>query len=164
MLVQAVQAGGMGNFDANYFIIFPCYRKLVLSHAVPPAFFSDNEPILIRYSILPKHPAAHIYEVSVTIEKPAADGQRFMLPVWIPGSYMIREFARHIVTLKAESEGRGPNTVLRCEKIDKATWRCEAEPGVTLIRGDGCDISPVGVNTMPFLPSPSPSLQYNNNP
>ena len=81
----------------------------------------------IRYSIRPKHPAAHLFEITLTVSDPDPAGQRFMLPVWIPGSYMIREFARHIVTLKAESEGGG--TVLECEKIDKATWQCAVAPG-----------------------------------
>ena len=75
---------------------------------------------MIRYSILPKHLAAHIYEVSVTVEKPAADGQRFMLPVWIPGSYMIREFARNIVSIHAFANG----VPVACAKTDKSTWQC----------------------------------------
>ena len=84
----------------------------------------------IRYSIRPKHPAAHLFEVTVTVHDPDPDGQRFMLPAWIPGSYMIREFARNIVALRAESAGQP----LACEKIDKATWRCATAPEpVTLV-------------------------------
>ncbi len=75
---------------------------------------------MIRYTIFSKHPAAHLYEVTVTVEKPAVEGQRFMLPTWIPGSYMIREFARHIVTLKATANG----APVKCEKTNKCTWQC----------------------------------------
>ena len=75
----------------------------------------------IRYRLQPKCPARHLFEVSVTVEKPDPAGQQFMLPVWIPGSYLIREFARHIVSLRAESNGKK----IACEKIDKATWACE---------------------------------------
>ena len=78
-------------------------------------------PQAIRYRIHPKNPAAHLFEVTVTVTDPDPAGQRFMLPVWIPGSYMIREFARHIVSIRAESDGRA----LGCEKLDKATWRCD---------------------------------------
>lgn len=74
----------------------------------------------IRYTITPKNYAAHLLEVSVTIDTPNPAGQRFMLPTWIPGSYMIREFARNIVTLRATSNG----AAVACEKIDKATWAC----------------------------------------
>ncbi|GLU34548.1 PDZ domain-containing protein [Trinickia caryophylli] len=74
----------------------------------------------IRYAIVPKHPAAHLFEVTLTVVDPDPEGQRFMLPTWIPGSYMVREFARNIVTLVAFNEaGRR----VRIEKIDKQTWR-----------------------------------------
>ena len=42
--------------------------------------------------------------MTVTVADPDPAGQRFMLPVWIPGSYMVREFARNIVTLRAFNE------------------------------------------------------------
>jgi predicted metalloprotease with PDZ domain len=72
------------------------------------------------YTVFAKNPAAHLFEVTVTVDDPLAAGQRFMLPSWIPGSYMIREFARHIVTLRAHANG----APIKCEKIDKATWQC----------------------------------------
>ena len=75
----------------------------------------------IHYRIHPSHPAAHLFEVTLTVTDPDPAGQRFTLPAWIPGSYMIREFARHIVSIRAESAGRA----LACDKIDKATWQCE---------------------------------------
>ena len=83
----------------------------------------------IRYRLQPKCPARHLFEVSVTVEKPDPAGQQFMLPVWIPGSYLIREFARHIVSLRAESNGKK----IACEKIDKATWACEKTRAVITI-------------------------------
>ncbi|WP_179096654.1 M61 family metallopeptidase, partial [Burkholderia pseudomallei] len=46
----------------------------------------------IRYTIVPKDPAAHLFEVTLTLADPDPAGQRFALPVWIPGSYMVREF------------------------------------------------------------------------
>lgn len=61
----------------------------------------------VRYSIVPKNPAAHVFEVTCTVAEPDPAGQRFMLPVWIPGSYMIREFARNIQYRHAESVQRG---------------------------------------------------------
>ena len=75
---------------------------------------------MIHYTLTPKHPAAHLFEVTLTVENPAAAGQRFMLPTWIPGSYMIREFSRHIVSLHAAASG----APVACTKIDKSTWQC----------------------------------------
>lgn len=85
----------------------------------------------IRYSIVPKQPAAHLFEVTLTLADPAPDGQRFMLPAWIPGSYMVREFARNIVSLRAtDAAGRK----LRAEKLDKHTWQVAPSAGEITLR------------------------------
>ncbi|MBO9536703.1 M61 family metallopeptidase [Herbaspirillum sp.] len=76
----------------------------------------------IRYTITSNDPASHVYDVTVTVDKPAADGQVFSLPAWIPGSYMIREFAKNIVRLRAESGGKK----VSIRKIDKHTWQAAA--------------------------------------
>jgi predicted metalloprotease with PDZ domain len=85
----------------------------------------------IRYSIVPKQPAAHLFEVTVTVTDPDPAGQRFMLPVWIPGSYMVREFARNIVTLRAVNEA---GRKVRVEKIDKHTWQAAPVNGALTLR------------------------------
>ena len=51
------------------------------------------------------------------------------LPAWIPGSYMIRDFARNIVSLHVISGGNTPEVT----KLDKQSWRldgCEGEVSV----------------------------------
>jgi predicted metalloprotease with PDZ domain len=85
----------------------------------------------IRYSIVPKQPAAHLFEVTVTVTDPDPSGQRFMLPVWIPGSYMVREFARNIVTLRALNEA---GRKVRVEKTDKHTWQAAPVNGALTLR------------------------------
>jgi predicted metalloprotease with PDZ domain len=85
----------------------------------------------IRYSIVPKDPAAHLFEVTLTVAEPAADGQRFMLPVWIPGSYMVREFARNIVTLRAFNEA---GRKVRIAKTDKHCWQAAPVAGPLTLR------------------------------
>ena len=73
----------------------------------------------IRYRITSLDPASHLYDVSLTVDSPAADGQVFSLPAWIPGSYMIREFGKNIVQLRGESNGRK----VAVKKLDKHTWQ-----------------------------------------
>lgn len=85
----------------------------------------------IRYSIVPEHPAAHVFEVTVTVPDPDPAGQRFMLPVWIPGSYMVREFARNIVTLRAFNEA---GRKVRIEKTDKHSWQAAPVNGALTLR------------------------------
>ncbi|MBC8726420.1 M61 family metallopeptidase [Paraburkholderia sp. 31.1] len=85
----------------------------------------------IRYTIVPGNPAAHLFEVTVTVADPDPAGQRFMLPVWIPGSYMVREFARNIVTLRAVNDA---GRKVRVEKIDKHMWQAAPVKGALTLR------------------------------
>jgi len=71
------------------------------------------------YSLRIDDPRSHLWRVRVTVEQPATDGQRFRLPVWIPGSYLVREYARHVVSVSAHSAD-GPVAV---NKVDKQTWQ-----------------------------------------
>ena len=78
-----------------------------------------------HYAIRPADPAAHLFHVTCRVEQPDPAGQLFMLPAWIPGSYMIREFARNIVRITALAGGRK----LALEKLDKHTWRAAPARG-----------------------------------
>jgi len=83
-----------------------------------------------RYNIRPLNPAAHLFEVRLTVAKPDSEGQVFAMPAWIPGSYMIRDYARHVVAIRAEADGVG----LLVKKLDKSRWQTEpTERAVTLI-------------------------------
>ena len=60
---------------------------------------------------------------------PNPDGQRLWLPDWIPGSYLIRDFARHIIKVRASSGGRE----IPCQKTGKSEWLCEPVSGELLL-------------------------------
>ncbi|TCS37216.1 putative metalloprotease with PDZ domain [Paucimonas lemoignei] len=79
----------------------------------------------ILYTITPKDLAGHLFDVTVTVAAPDKEGQIFSLPAWIPGSYMIREFARNIVQIRAESQGQA----VALHKIDKHTWQAAPVAG-----------------------------------
>jgi predicted metalloprotease with PDZ domain len=82
------------------------------------------------YSIRPSDPAAHLFEVRLTVASPDPEGQIFSMPAWIPGSYMIRDYAKHVVAIRAESDGVG----VAVRKLDKNRWQTEAtDRAVTLI-------------------------------
>jgi predicted metalloprotease with PDZ domain len=73
----------------------------------------------VRYRITPDNPRAHRFVIETTIENPDPAGQTFSMPVWIPGSYLVREFARHVMELSATASG----SAVHIEKVDKQTWR-----------------------------------------
>ncbi|WP_442770818.1 M61 family metallopeptidase [Zoogloea ramigera] len=76
----------------------------------------------VLYTIQAVQPAAHLFEVSLRLAEPDPAGQVFSLPAWIPGSYMIREVARNIVSLSAEAGGKA----VPATKLDKHSWRLPA--------------------------------------
>ena len=71
----------------------------------------------ITYRIEVANAHAHQFRVTLTVTRPAAE-QRLSLPVWIPGSYLVREFARHLSMVQGSQGGRA----VPLEQIDKATW------------------------------------------
>ena len=73
----------------------------------------------LHYSIWPSDPAAHLLHVIVRVAQPDPEGQVFAMPAWIPGSYMIRDYARHVVTARAEADGRD----VELRKLDKSRWQ-----------------------------------------
>ncbi|MGI4846884.1 MAG: hypothetical protein ACRYGK_01920, partial [Janthinobacterium lividum] len=106
--------------------------SLEARHGKPPAGGRNA----IRYTIVPKDLAGHLFAVSVTVDTPAPDGQMFLLPAWIPGSYMIREFARNIVTISASTTGGkdGKSRPVTLEKMDKHSWMAGACSGPLTLR------------------------------
>ncbi len=80
---------------------------------------------MIRYQIGSRLPASHYFDVSIRIESPDPAGQALRLPNWIPGSYMIRDFARNLLDLRVE----GPSGELAIDQVDKSNWRIEPAAG-----------------------------------
>jgi predicted metalloprotease with PDZ domain len=88
----------------------------------------SNKNAAIAYVIVGHDLAAHLFHVTLTVDAPSPDGQVFALPAWIPGSYMIREFSRNIVRIRAESDGEA----VALTKLDKHSW--QAAPQKNLLK------------------------------
>ncbi|MCG2572937.1 M61 family peptidase [Acinetobacter sp. ME22] len=58
--------------------------------------------------------------IHVTLRFVANPTQELWLPTWIPGSYLIREFAKHIESVKAYDEA---GRQLKISKFEKNKWR-----------------------------------------
>ena len=83
-----------------------------------------------HYSIRPKDLGAHLYEVQLTVAAPNPAGQVFAIPAWIPGSYMIRDYAKHVVAIRAEADGRS----IELHKLDKSRWQAApTKRAITLV-------------------------------
>src|SRR5690606_10313641 len=74
----------------------------------------------IVYSVTPYDPAGHRLRVTLQVPAPAPEGQELFMPAWIPGSYLIRDFARQVETIRASSRGQA----VAIRKTGNHTWRC----------------------------------------
>lgn len=84
----------------------------------------------VVYHLQPRRAGTRLLEVYCHVREPDPTGQVFSLPTWTPGSYMVRDFARHVVAIEASAGGEG---VALC-KIDKSTWRAAPTRSMLVIR------------------------------
>lgn len=86
----------------------------------------------VRYELLEFDLDAHEFAIAIVVPASLAAGMPLTLrmPAWIPGSYLIRDFARHITEISA-MDGRGGVPLY---KTDKQTWRVDAYSGDLTVR------------------------------
>jgi predicted metalloprotease with PDZ domain len=80
----------------------------------------------ITYTVSMPRPETHLLEVEMRLrwESPAAPaGVELLMPVWTPGSYLVREYARHVQDFAAQDGG---GRALQWRKTNKNTWRVES--------------------------------------
>jgi predicted metalloprotease with PDZ domain len=80
------------------------------------------EPLRVHYA-LTFVPTAHALCVEVTLPTFAAPGLEVFMPVWTPGSYLVREYARHVEGFAA-IDSRGAE--LTTHKVRKNRWHIAA--------------------------------------
>lgn len=76
----------------------------------------------VSFRVEVKSIEAHLFTISLTVKQPARQ-QRVSLPVWIPGSYLVREFAQHLQHMQATQGGKA----VPLRQVNKNTWQAEAD-------------------------------------
>jgi predicted metalloprotease with PDZ domain len=76
--------------------------------------------LALSYQVAMPHPENHLFEVTLQIQGWRADVLDLKLPVWTPGSYLVREYARHLQNFRAMAE-----QPLQWTKQSKNHWRVE---------------------------------------
>ena len=78
----------------------------------------------IAFTVAMPRPHTHLFDVEIAIKlapnTTAPNQQQLVMPVWTPGSYLIREFERNVQDFNATDVAGQP---LKWEKINKDTWR-----------------------------------------
>jgi predicted metalloprotease with PDZ domain len=87
-----------------------------------PIDAQDNEPI--RYTIRFPAPETHYMEINAVYPGVGRTHVDLFMAVWTPGSYLIREYERHVENLTAQNAaGRRVNV----EKTAKNRWRVQTD-------------------------------------
>jgi predicted metalloprotease with PDZ domain len=82
-------------------------------------------PPTISYTVSMSKPWTHLLEVEMRVNwenMPAL--AELKMPVWTPGSYLIREYARHVEDFSAKDAG---GNALSWQKINKNTWQIDTK-------------------------------------
>ncbi len=74
----------------------------------------------LAYFVAMPQPHTHLFEVTARVENWSAPTLDLKMPVWTPGSYLVREYARHIPVLTATgADGKSLTTI----KVAKNYWQ-----------------------------------------
>ncbi len=87
-----------------------------------PILAAAQAPVDISFTVAMSRPHTHLFDIDVAIKRTAGGPQQELLvmPVWTPGSYLIREFERNVQDFAAADAAGQP---LKWEKTNKNTWR-----------------------------------------
>ncbi|EGV37409.1 M61 family metallopeptidase [Neisseria weaveri] len=73
---------------------------------------------MLYYTVSP-NPNKHQWEICLTLRQEKALSLEFSLPNWVPGSYLIRDFSRHIIEINAWCNDRQTSLI----QTSKNTWK-----------------------------------------
>ncbi|WP_400191041.1 M61 family metallopeptidase [Hymenobacter sp. B81] len=73
----------------------------------------------LRYVLAMPAPQTHYFEVEMQLSDFGGRSTDVKMPVWAPGSYLVREFAKNVEAVSATAGGKA----LGVEKVNKNTWR-----------------------------------------
>ena len=79
---------------------------------------------MINYKINP-NPLAHEWHIRLTFRQEHDLETEISLPNWVPGSYLIRDFSRHITTIRAFCNGEYAHLT----QVKKNRWRTAPQSG-----------------------------------
>lgn len=107
----------------------PRNSNLLLCHAALALLLAAGLPAsarpaatvpTLRYTLAMPAPQTHYFEVKMELGGFPADYTDVKMPVWAPGSYLVREYAKNVEGFAARTAS---GQALAVEKLNKNTWR-----------------------------------------
>lgn len=84
----------------------------------------------VQYIVSFPRAERHYAHVSATVPTDGAQGVELMMPVWTPGSYLVREYAKHVENVSATTQDGEP---LGVHKTRKNRWQVEPSGGANIV-------------------------------
>lgn len=85
---------------------------------------TGKAPVSIAFEVSFSEPQAHYAEIKMEVSGLKKDYFDVKMPVWTPGSYLVREYSRHVESFQAADAQANP---IEVEKISKNTWRIHSK-------------------------------------
>lgn len=108
---------------------FPAQQKTTRNRPAQPAARQTQPEI--AYTVSMSKPATHLLEVEMRLKwTQMPEKAELKMPVWTPGSYLVREYARHVQDFTVKDGG---GRSLGWRKINKNTWQIDSTGTVELV-------------------------------
>src|SRR5687768_8407751 len=78
----------------------------------------------VRYTVTMPDPNSHLFHVRMEVRGAPGPSTDVVMPVWTPGSYKVRDFAKNVQGFSAERH--------EWRKVDKSRWRVSSGGGVVV--------------------------------
>ena len=82
----------------------------------------SSRPVSLSYQVSMSQPESHLFEITLYVRDWKQPTLELSLPVWTPGSYLVREYARHLQDFSARGEAS-----LLWRKVQKNRWQIETQ-------------------------------------
>lgn len=104
---------------------------IIVTASVTSAKSASIEQSEIAYTVSMPKPFTHLLEVEIRMRPQRAQRNvDLVMPVWTPGSYLVREYERHVQGFAAKSSD---GKVQVWQKVNKNTWRIETDGAKELV-------------------------------
>ena len=117
-------------FAMIFAIVFSMYQEAPAQKKRPKngkPVVVEVKPVLpdVAYNVSMSKPATHLLEIDMAVNwTQMPDKLEVKMPVWTPGSYLIREYARHVMDFSVK-DATGAEIAWR--KINKNTWQIDTK-------------------------------------
>ena len=92
---------------------------------------SHRGGVKLAYALAMPEPETHLFHVELDVRDAPGDGPlRLVMPSWAPGSYLIRDFARHVQDFEASGPG---GRALAWRRVGKAAWEVDPEGAARVV-------------------------------